>query len=348
MNWIQWVRPNIIKLTPYSSARSEFKGQASVFLDANENPYPLPYARYPDPLQKELKNRISNWRKIKESHIFLGNGSDEIIDLLIRVFCIPGLDTIYTFTPGFGMYKVAADINNVEVVTFPLSQTFSLDIDQFIERKPENCKIIFLCSPNNPTGSSLSHDQIRAICKKSHAMVVVDEAYIDFSEIGTSLPLLATEKNLVILQTFSKAMGAAGLRLGMGFAQEELVDILNKVKMPYNISKINQEEAIRVMERVPYYTPFIDEIKSERARLMEKLAELSFVKKVYPSDGNFLLIKVEDANDLYDALKNKGIIVRNRSSLPGCDNCLRITIGVPDENECLLNAMQSYTNTNNQ
>ncbi len=343
MKWNHLIRDNIRKLTPYSSARSEFSGRAEVYLDANENPYPLAYARYPDPLQKELKKLIGEWRKVDPGSLFLGNGSDEIIDLLIRVFCIPGKDSIYTTTPGFGMYKVAAAINDVRVTEFQLDENFNLDGEKFIAGIPENGKIIFLCSPNNPTGNSITLDQVRYICEHSDCIIVIDEAYIDFSDFPSATSLLSEFDHLVVMQTFSKAIGAAGLRIGMAIAHPGLIELLNKVKMPYNISKANQMEAIERMRIIKSETGYIEEIKRERQTLADKLIEFGFIRHIYPSDANFLLIKVEDANVLYQYLLSKGIIVRNRSSLKGCENCLRITIGTPEENKLLVEALQSYT-----
>lgn len=341
MKWLDKVRPNIMSLIPYSSARGEFKGKASVFIDANENPYDaeFPYNRYPDPLQSDLKNLIADWRNVKVDQIFLGNGSDEIIDILIRVFCIPGRDAIYTFKPGFGMYKVAATINDISISEFPLDTTFQLDVDSFLANMPVNNKITFLCSPNNPTGNSINLSKVKFLCEKTDSIIVVDEAYIDFSEKSSAISLLSDYPNLVVLQTFSKALGGAGIRTGMAFAHPELVNIMNKVKMPYNISRSNQMEAIRLVKDIKKLEEIVEQVKIEKSKLKNALSGLNNVIEVYPSDANFFLVKFDNANAVYDSLIREGIVVRSRTNQYNCAGCLRISVGTPAENQKLMETL---------
>ncbi len=341
MKWLDKVRPNIRSLTPYSSARGEFKGTASIFIDANENPYDddFPFNRYPDPLQLELKGLLADWRKVNIDQIFLGNGSDEIIDILIRVFCVPGEDAIYTFKPGFGMYKVAAAINDVNIKEFPLDEDFRLEVDSFLQDVPNKNKITFLCSPNNPTGNSIDLFDVKKICRELENIVVVDEAYIDFSDNSSAVTLLDECSNLVVLQTFSKALGGAGIRIGMSFAHPELIKIMNKVKMPYNISRSNQMEAIRLVKDTNKLNEIIGEVKTEKSKLKEALSKFDNIIKVYPSNANFYLIKFKNANEVYDQLVKNGIVVRNRTNQYNCAGCLRITVGTPTENQKLLETL---------
>jgi len=335
------VRENVKKLTPYSCARDDFKGKTGIFLDANENPYGN-LNRYPDPYQKELKSAISKTKEIAEEKIFLGNGSDEIIDLCFRVFCNPGIDKVLIFTPTYGMYEVSASINNIEVVKIPLNSSFQIDL-----RKAEslfsdnNLKLIFVCSPNNPTANSMNYQDVESIITKFNGIVVIDEAYIDFSEKPSFIRLVDKYSNLILMQTFSKAFGLAGVRVGMAFSNPVIVQYFNKLKPPYNISTINQKAALGKLGQIEQYKSQVFRIKKERERLSVILSKMSIVEKVYPSDANFLLVKVKNANYIYNALVNKSIIIRNRSSL--IDNCLRITIGKKSENDLLVSALETIT-----
>ena len=335
------VRPNIWELKPYSSARDEFHGSASVFLDANENPYNEPYNRYPDPLQWVLKDRIAELKDVDRNSIFLGNGSDEPIDLLIRAFCQPAVDCIVSITPSYGMYEVAANVNDVEFRKVELTADFELDADKLLEEVDEWVKIIFLCSPNNPTGNSLNRDEIYKILKNFEGIVVLDEAYIDFSEEPSFLPELKKFPNLIVLQTLSKAWGAAGIRLGMAFASPEIVAILNKIKYPYNVNILTQERALAILNNESEMLGQLRRIMSERIRLQAALPELPIVRKMYPTDANFILVDVGKADSVYNKLVKKGVIVRNRNNVTLCHGCLRITVGTPEENDALLKALKS-------
>ncbi|MDR0431626.1 MAG: histidinol-phosphate transaminase [Tannerellaceae bacterium] len=330
------VRPNIRNLKPYSSARNEFQGNASVFLDANESPYNEPFNRYPDPLQWKLKDKIASVRKVERTSIFLGNGSDEPIDLLIRAFCEPGIDTILSIDPSYGMYQVAADINHVACHKIRLNDDFSLDASDLLQAVGPHTKLIFLCSPNNPTGNILSREEIYKVLSGFEGIVVIDEAYIDFSSSPTFLRELTQFPNLVVLQTLSKAWGGAGIRLGMAFASPEIVGILNKIKYPYNINQLTQERALELLNREEAMKGELLEILNERTRMETALREFPFVKKIFPSDANFLLVKVDDPNAIYHYLVEEGIIVRNRHTVTLCEGCLRITIGAPEQNKRLL------------
>lgn len=341
MDLKQLVRPNIWDLKPYSSARDEYHGSASVFLDANENPYNEPYNRYPDPLQWKLKDRIAELKKVDRNSIFLGNGSDEPIDLLIRAFCDPAVDSIISITPSYGMYEVAANINNIELRKVTLNSDFGLDADRLLSEVNEWVKIIFLCSPNNPTGNSLNRDEIYKILKAFNGIVVLDEAYIDFSNEPSFVQELSQFPNLVVLQTLSKAWGAAGIRLGMAFASPEIVSILNKIKYPYNINMLTQKRALEILNNESAMQEQLRSIKSECIRLQAALPELSIVNKMYPTDANFILINVGKADSVYNKLVKKGIIVRNRNNVTLCRDCLRITVGTPEENDALLKALKS-------
>lgn len=334
-----WVRPNIWNLKPYSSARSEFKGEASVFLDANENPYNAPYNRYPDPLQWAVKEKISQLKGVPAEQIFLGVGSDEPIDLIYRAFCEPGIDNVVAIDPTYGMYQVCADINNVEYRKVSLDNEFNVDADAVLNAIDTHTKAVFVCSPNNPTGNSLNRAAVERILKSFAGVVVVDEAYIDFSSQPTFLHLLNEYANLVVLQTFSKAWGSAGIRLGMAFASREIIEIFNKIKYPYNINKLTQEHALSMLEKAGQVKEWVTILLQERVRLASELSRLSIVKKVYPSDANFLLVKVDDASAVYRYLVENGIIVRNRNNITLCMGCLRITVGTPEENSLLIEAM---------
>ena len=337
-------RENIKTLKPYSTARDEFKGQASVFLDANENsfgsPLPANYNRYPDPLQLDLKDAISKIKGVPIENTFLGNGSDEAIDLLFRAFCNPGKDNVIILPPTYGMYEVSANINDVEIRKVDLLANFQLDLDKIAENIDANTKMIFICSPNNPTGNSIIRTDIETILANFNGLVVIDEAYINYSKQKTFIQELTEYSNLVILQTFSKAWGLAALRLGMAFSSRPVIDILNKVKPPYNINQATQDLALAALENIQQVNEWIKITVNERERLSAELAKLQFVKKVYPSDANFILVEVEDATYIYNLLVDNGVIVRDRSKISLCEGCLRITIGTAEENNQLINILE--------
>ncbi len=335
------VRPNIQALKPYSSARDEFHGSASVFLDANENPYNEPYNRYPDPLQWKLKDRIAQLKGVDRNAIFLGNGSDEPIDLLIRAFCEPCRDAVVGISPSYGMYEVAADVNNVDFRKVSLTPDFCLDAEALLKEVDSRVKVIFLCSPNNPTGNSLERDEIHKILDRFEGIVVVDEAYIDFSGEPSFLSELKAFPGLVVLQTLSKAWGAAGIRLGMAFASREIVAVLNKIKYPYNINMLTQRAALELLDNEAAMHDQLRRILSERTRMQEALPLLHVVRKMYPTDANFILVNVGDADGVYNKLVEKGVIVRNRNNASLCGGCLRITVGTPQENDTLLDALRN-------
>ncbi len=335
------VRPNVWAMKPYSSARNEFHGEASVFLDANENPWNLPYNRYPDPLQKALKERISILKDIDPDYIFLGNGSDEPIDLIIRAFCEPREDNIVTITPSYGMYEVAADINDVKCIKVHLDNDFRLNAETLLNAVNEHTKVIYLCSPNNPSGNVLDRAEIFKVLKYFPGVVVIDEAYIDFSSSPSILTNLVSYPNLIVLQTLSKAWGAAGIRLGMAFASQEIIAILNKIKYPYNINQLTQEYALKILQDVESMQKQLKRILEERERIADILTQFPYSYKVYPSDANFLLIEVGDANGIYQKLVNEGVVVRNRNNVALCQGCLRITIGTPEENDKLLDTLKN-------
>ena len=335
------VRENVIKLTPYSCARDDFKGSNGIFMDANENPYGN-LNRYPDPYQKELKAAVSRFKGIEEEKIFLGNGSDEIIDLCFRIFCNPGIDSTLTFTPTYGMYEVSASVNDVKVIKVPLNESFQIDMgktEPFLSDK--NLKLIFICSPNNPTSNSMNYSDVENIISKFGGIVVIDEAYIDFSDKPSFMKLLGKYPNLILIQTFSKAFGLAAARIGMAFTNPLIIQYLNKLKPPYNISTINQKAALRKLKKSEEYKKQVVKIKKEREKLSVNLNKIKIIEKVYLSDANFLLVKVKDAGFIYNTLVNKSIIVRNRSSV--INNCLRITVGKPDENNKLIKALHTIT-----
>ncbi|MEI6950196.1 histidinol-phosphate transaminase [Paraflavisolibacter sp. H34] len=340
------VRDNIRKLTPYSSARDEFKGEARVFLDANENSLGSPlnrwYNRYPDPLQWELKKKIAQIKSVQAENILLGNGSDECIDLLIRAFCEPTRDNVIICPPTYGMYEVYANINNVPLKSVPLTPSFQLDLEALEKAVDENTKLIFLCSPNNPTANSLDREDVEMVLNNFDGLVVVDEAYINFSRQRSFTSDLADYPNLVVMQTFSKAWGLAALRLGMTIASPEIIGILNKIKPPYNINQATQELAMKALENLDDVNAMIVEIVKERERLAQELGQVSYVQEVYPSDANFLLIRVPDATGVYNYLKGAGIIVRNRTNVILCEGCLRITVGTAPENSELIEAMKKF------
>lgn len=335
-----WMRPNIRAMQPYSSARDEFHGSASVFLDANENPYNAPYNRYPDPMQWRLKERISEIKGVPVESIFLGNGSDEPIDLLLRAFCEPGKEKMLTTDPTYGMYQVAAEVNNVACVKVPLRDDFSLDLPALLARIDDATKLIYLCSPNNPTGNSLGHDVIREVLRHFRGIVVVDEAYIDFSAGPSFLRELGEWPNLVVLQTLSKAWGCAAIRLGMAFASPEIIGVLNKIKYPYNVNLLTQEKALELLDEDRMRTQ-LAQILQERTRLRRDLSAIPLVRRIYPTDANFLLVDVGDADGVYHKLVEEGIIVRNRNRVTLCRGCLRITVGTPEEDDKLLAALRN-------
>ncbi len=342
MNVESLVRKNIRNLKPYSCARSEFKGEASVFLDANENPLNYPYNRYPDPMQWELKQKISQIKKVRPEQIMLGNGSDEPIDLVIRIFCEPNQDNIVAIDPTYGMYQVCADVNNVEYRKVLLNTDYSLDSDTLLKAVDERTKVIFLCSPNNPTGNLLNRTEMLKVIHNFHGVVVIDEAYIDFSSEKSWLADLDSYPNVIVFQTFSKAWGLASLRCGMAFASEEIISYFNKVKYPYNVNILTQNFVKEQLEEEARKNDWVKMILEQRIYLVEALKRLPLVEKVYPTDANFLLVKVPDANAVYNYLVDKGIIVRNRNSISLCLGCLRITVGTKDENKILLDELIKY------
>ena len=340
------VRENIKSLKPYSSARSEFSGTAKIFLDANENSFGSPltkwYNRYPDPLQWELKKKIAAIKKVEAENMLLGNGSDECIDLLIRAFCDPQRDNIIICPPTYGMYEVYANINDVPVKEVPLTPTYQLHLEALEEAVDAQTKIIFFCSPNNPTGNSLHREDIEMVLNNFDGIVVVDEAYINYSRQRSFVTELKDYPNLVVMQTFSKAWGLAALRLGMIFASKEIVDVLNKIKPPYNINQATQELALKALDNLQDVNQMIQETVKERETLINELNSLPLIQKTFPTDANFVLAKLEGATAVYNYLKEKGIIVRNRSNVLLCEDSLRITVGTPDQNTQLINALKAY------
>ena len=344
------LRKNIKELIPYSSARDEFKGEASVYLDANENSYGSPlnesFNRYPDPLQFKVKKRLSEIKGVPPQNIFLGNGSDEAIDILFRAFCNPGSDNVITVPPTYGMYEVSANINDVEVRKIKLKTDFQLNMEGIAEAIDEHTKIIFICSPNNPTGNSINRDDIETILANFNGLVVIDEAYINYSRQKTFIQELTEYSNLVVLQTLSKAWGLAGLRVGMAFASEEIIEIFNKVKPPYNINEASQALALQALQNVEQVNSWIKETVAEREKLKSELNTLESVLTIYPSDANFILVKTIKPNEIYQFMVNRGIIVRDRSKVELCEGCLRITIGTPNENEILIEAFKNFEELN--
>jgi histidinol-phosphate aminotransferase len=337
------VRKNIKRLTPYSSARKEFSGTATVFLDANENSFGSPvgnYNRYPDPLQHEIKSKAATLQGINQAEIFVGNGSDEAIDLLFRVFCEPGVDNILICPPTYGMYQVSAEINDTSVKRANLTKDFQLDVEKINATIDENTKLLFICSPNNPTGNSLKRDDILSSAKNFNGIIVVDEAYIHFSNEESLVSEINNFPNLVVLQTFSKAWGLAGLRVGFAFANAAIIEFFNKVKPPYNVSQIAQEAILQAFENKSEVDTNISDIIFERKKLIENLRKLQIITNIYPTDANFVLIRTVDANIAYQHLINEGIVVRNRNNVEMCEGCLRITIGTPEENDKLMEALK--------
>lgn len=339
----QLVRPNIWKLAPYSSARDEYSGkEAHVFLDANENPYGAPYNRYPDPLQRELKKQISKVKGIPEDMIFLGNGSDEAIDLPYRIFCQPGRDNVVAIEPTYGMYRVCADINDVEYRPVLLDEHYDFKAADLLAACDSHTKLIWICSPNNPTGNSLNRDEMLKVIQDFEGIVIIDEAYSDFSKQQTFRSELVSHPNLIVLNTMSKAWALAGIRLGMAFASKDIISIYNKVKYPYNVNILTQQQALETLKDPFEIDRWVKTLLGERARLMQAFQELPICEKVYPTDANFFLAKMTDAQGIYNYLVDKGIIVRNRSRIQLCNNCLRITIGLKSENNELLAALRQF------
>jgi len=338
------VRPNILKLTPYSTARDDFKGVADTWLDANECPYPSAWHRYPDPRQKALKEKISQIKEIPAENIFLGNGSDEAIDLIYRIFCTPGKDNVVAIAPTYGMYAVAADINDVEYRPVQLGEEFEFDGEALLKAADANTKAIFICSPNNPTGNAFDPDEMVEVARKFEGIVVIDEAYIDFGYESSMSEFIGECPNIIVLQTLSKARGMAALRIGMAFADKAIVELMNNVKYPYNISGAAQKEALEILGRD--IEEELAETRLERTRLLQNLMWYNCIEKVYPSQGNFVLAKVSDADAIYDWLVKDGIIVRNRSRVKGCEGCLRITVGTVDENDRLFKSLGEYEKSN--
>jgi len=340
----QLVRPNIWKLAPYSSARDEYSGkEAHVFLDANENPYNAPYNRYPDPLQRDLKKQLSKVKGVNAENIFLGNGSDEAIDLAYRIFCEPGRDNVVAIAPTYGMYKVCADINDIEYREVMLDDQFQIQADRLLAACDSHTKIVWICSPNNPTGNSIHRDEIIKVIEGFEGIVMVDEAYIDFAQQLSLRQELPTHPNLIILQTMSKAWGSAAIRLGMAFASKDIISIYNKVKYPYNINQLTQQQALEMLNDPYEVDKTVKILLQERTRLMQAFQELPICKQIYKTDANFFLALMTDAQRIYDYLVERGIIVRNRTRVQLCHNCLRITIGTRTENNELLSALRMYS-----
>jgi histidinol-phosphate aminotransferase len=342
MNLDKLLRNNIRSLQPYSCARDEFKGEASVYLDANENPYNAPFNRYPDPLQWEVKEQITRVKGVPAENIFLGNGSDEPIDLLFRAFCEPRIDNVVAIEPTYGMYKVSANINDVEYRKVLLDENFQFSADKLLDATNLYTKIIWLCSPNNPTGNSLDRAEIIKLLTSFEGIVVLDEAYIDFASEGSFSEMLSRYPNLVILQTFSKAWGSAAIRLGMAFASTEIIAVLNKIKYPYNINILTQKQALSALKNDAQVKQWVKTLLTERTILVEALKQLPIVQHIYPTDANFVLVRVDDANALYHYLVDKSIIIRNRNTVSLCLGCVRITVGTPEENRILLEELKKF------
>ena len=340
------VRQNIEKLKPYSSARSEYRGEAEVFMDANENAYGSPldenYNRYPDPLQWALKKELSKIKGVPPQNIFIGNGSDEVIDIAFRIFCNPGQDNVIICPPTYGMYKVCADINDVEAKEVLLTEDFQLNVQEVLNAVDANTKLLFICSPNNPTGNDMNRMDIELLLNNFPGIVLIDEAYINFSRQKTFIQELTEYENLIVMQTLSKAWGLAALRLGLGFASEKIIDLFNRVKPPYNVNLSSQQLGIKALANIKEVNANIINTIQQRNWVHDQLQQFNFVQIIYTSDANFILVKVDDADKLYQYLLLNRIIVRNRSREPRCNNCIRITIGTKQENEKLINTLKSY------
>jgi histidinol-phosphate aminotransferase len=340
------LRENIKNLTPYSSARDEFQGEASVYLDANENAFGSPleeqYNRYPDPMQYDVKKRLSEIKGLPVRNIFLGNGSDEAIDVVFRSFCNPGVDNVILVPPTYGMYEVSANINDIKTKKVTLTEDFQLNLEGIAQAIDKNTKLIFICSPNNPTGNSINREDVETLLNNFNGIVVVDEAYINFSRQKSFIQELTEYSNLVVLQTLSKAWGLAGLRVGMAFASEEIIEVMNKVKPPYNVNESSQQLALKALGNVEQVNGWIKETLLQRDKLVLALKDLDFVLDIYPSDANFILVKTTDAKGIYNYLVSQGIIVRDRSKVELCEGSLRITIGTPAENEKLIDTLKTF------
>jgi histidinol-phosphate aminotransferase len=340
------IRDNIKTLKPYSSARHEFTGKASVFLDANENAYgsPLPekFNRYPDPLQWQLKFQLARIKGVPAENIFVGNGSDEVIDLAYRIFCNPSKDNVIICPPTYGMYEVSGHINDIEIRKVNLTDNFQLNVEGIMAAVDANTKLIFICSPNNPTGNNMHREDVEIILNNFPGIVIIDEAYINYSKQKTFIQELTDYPNLVVMQTLSKAWGLAALRLGLCYASLDIIDLFNKVKPPYNINDASQQLALEALQNTMLVNEWIEASVLQKKMLLNEMSNFSFVRKVYPSDANFFLLKVKDAEDLYAYLSENEVVVRNRSKDPGCDNCLRITVGTLEENKQLINLFKSY------
>ncbi|WP_299681403.1 histidinol-phosphate transaminase [uncultured Dokdonia sp.] len=337
------VRPNIAKMKAYSSARDEFTDfdKDMVFLDANENPFDNGVNRYPDPQQGALRRLIASQKEINEDCILFGNGSDEVLDLIFRAFCIPGKDNVMSLPPTYGMYKVLSNTNDVENREVLLNEDFQPDIEAIFKHVDAHTKLLFLCSPNNPTGNLIEEEKIEMILKRFHGVVVIDEAYIDFATAPSWITRLEKHPNLIVTQTLSKAYGMAGIRLGMAFASIAIIDILKKIKPPYNVNGLTQQKAVKHITKTDVYNNETNSILVNKGILCKSLVDIFFIEKIYPSDANFLLVKVDDANKRYQQLIEKGIVIRNRSTQPLCENTLRFTIGTSQENEQLIEALKS-------
>jgi len=342
MNLNNLIRKNIKAMKPYSSARDEFKDIKAdmVFLDANENPFKTALNRYPDPQQTALKELISKQKELPINQVLLGNGSDEVLDLIVRAFCEPNQDSILTLLPTYGMYDVLAQLNSIENIEVPLSKDFNINVDQVLKQVKLSTKLLFICSPNNPSGNIMDVNAVTRLLKAFDGLVVIDEAYIDFTTIESWTQRLNTFPNLMVTQTLSKAYGLAGIRLGTCYASKEIIAVLNKIKPPYNINSLTQQAAIEALQNNEV-SEQVSSILREREKLANALASCFFVKKIYPSDANFILIKVDDANKRYDELLRHGIVIRNRTTQLGCENCLRISLGTPAENKQLLTLLNT-------
>lgn len=347
MNVLDLVRDNIKNIKPYSSARDEYKDATSesmIFLDANENPFENGVNRYPDPQQNDVKDLLVNIKKVSKENILLGNGSDEVLDLIFRAFCEPNKENIITLPPTYGMYSVLANINAIENKKVLLTEDFQPKVDQILNAADNNSKILFLCSPNNPSGNSFSREKVETLLKYFKGLVVIDEAYIDFSEQESWLNRLEEFPNLVVTQTLSKAYGLAGIRLGVCYASKPVISVLNSIKPPYNVNELTQQRAFERLEKVGEVAAEIKAIKQEREQLMNSLKSINFISNIYPSDCNFVLVKVDDATKRYNQLIQLGIVIRNRTTQPLCENCLRFTVGTTTENKKLLQALKELQN----
>ncbi len=340
------IRENIKNLKPYSSARHEFVGNAAVSLDANENPYgsPLPesFNRYPDPLQWQVKFQLARIKGVPAENIFVGNGSDEVIDLAFRIFCNPQKDNVIICPPTYGMFEVSANINDVNIKKVNLLPGFQLDVEGVLNAVDANTKILFICSPNNPTGNNMNREDVEVLLNNFPGIIIIDEAYINYSNQKTFIQELTEYPNLIVMQTLSKAWGLAALRLGLCYASMDIIDVFNKVKPPYNVNKASQQLAVDALANTTQVNDWIKEVVAQKEMLIKELAAFSFIGYVYPSDANFFLMKVKDADKLYKYLSDNGVIVRNRSNEVNCENCLRVTIGTPNENQQLINLLKNY------